>query len=337
MGQRVAEHERGSALAGFAQLVEAGSLEGRPALGRSPAAARFALRHAAADDDAHAGFPRAGDPLLVPPLQRRVGDLHHVEHPPFEVGGQVRQHGGDADEAHLPVAAHLLQGVDQAAGLALRDAGVVELHHVDAVAVQPLQADLQTAEQVVPRPLVRGRVQAGQGVGAAALGGQGELAVPAAERGADPTLGIDVVVRGVDEVDAGIQHLVEEQFRRPFIPVGFGGACQRGAEPEPGHLQAGVAEGRGGKRFHARMIHLPKSGAPFARWRGRSPVPVGFARRDPTGTGLRFCLRLCVAQQYRRRAGCQAAAGPRLSAWHTLALDLTAIHERTNTRKRWRR
>ncbi len=48
------------------------------------------------------------------------------------------------------------------------------------------------------------------GVGTAALGRQVELASPRTDVPADPLLADSVVGRGVDEIDAGIEHRVQE-------------------------------------------------------------------------------------------------------------------------------
>ena len=121
----------------------------------------------------------------------------------------MRQRAGDADEAHLAAAFHLLEGIHQPAGFTLRHGGVVELHHVDAVTPQPREAALQAPEQVVASPHVVGVVLGRTGVAAAALGGEAELAVAVADEGADAALGVDVVVGGVNEVDADVEHLIE--------------------------------------------------------------------------------------------------------------------------------
>ena len=205
-------------------------------------AAGLALRHPAADDDPHPGLPGARDPVLVLPLQGGVGDLHHVEHAPVQVGGQVRQRAGDADEAHPAAPFHLQQGVHQAAGFTLRHGGVVELHHVDAVAAQSGEASIQPAKHIVAGPHVVGVVLGGAVFGAAALGGEAELAVTVGEEGADAALGLDVVVGAVEEVDADIQHFVQELVRRLVGPMRLGRVVQCGAEAEPGHLDAGVAQ-----------------------------------------------------------------------------------------------
>jgi hypothetical protein len=63
-----------------------------------------------------------------------------VEYSPTDIGLQVRLRRGDTDPAHFSLLLHLLQGRDQAAVLALLDAGVVQLHHIDVVSSHPRQA-----------------------------------------------------------------------------------------------------------------------------------------------------------------------------------------------------
>jgi hypothetical protein len=112
--------------------------------------------------------------------------------------------GGDTDPAHLSLLLHLLQGRDQVSALALLDAGVVQLHHIDVVGSHPLEALVQAAQQVLLGPHM------GSVVGAlvaahyrtAALCGQNELIAAVRQKAADVLLAAPVVVCCVDEVDA---------------------------------------------------------------------------------------------------------------------------------------
>ena len=151
--QRVAQQERGAALPFSAELVQPRALELAPYVLGARADAWLPLGHAAARQQ----------PLRPPrppcrssphgPLQRRVGiwKTSKTPHSKYVAG---RQRRGDAQPAHLSLLAHLLERANQAAALALLHRGVVELHDVHRVGLQPAQALLQVAQHVLPGPQV---------------------------------------------------------------------------------------------------------------------------------------------------------------------------------------
>ena len=84
------------------------------------------------------------------------------------------------------------------------------------------------------------------GVDAAALGRQREFVSPRADVATDPLLADPVVGRGVDEVDAGIEHGIEESLGR-FVADHADAPSPRAAQShaavaELGDLQTGAAQ-----------------------------------------------------------------------------------------------
>ena len=144
------------------------------------------------------------------------------------------QLGGDAGPPDQAGAPHVGQRLDEPASLALLDGGAVELHHLQAVAFEALQALLDAAVEVVAGPLVDGAVDV---VGlpalrAAALGGDVELAVPVGEGAAYAHLAAEVVAGSIDEVDACVDDVVEQA-----VGVVLGDLlAEGGAVAEAGHL-----------------------------------------------------------------------------------------------------
>jgi hypothetical protein len=141
----------------------------------------------------------------------------------------------------------------------------VELEDVQVVGLHPPQAlvdrirDVLTAVIVQPgqrdpesRALARrepGHIQR-----APALGGQEELPTAAGETAADVLLGLAVVHRDVDIVDARIQHRVQDALglaggERPADARDHAAQLQR-AEAERGRPYAGPSEGAFGEVWH---------------------------------------------------------------------------------------
>src|SRR5215203_2887 len=173
-------------------------------------------------------------------LQSRIGNLETVEHAPTDIGLQVRIRGGDTDPAHLSLLLHLLQGCDQVSALALLDARVVQLHHIDVVGSHPGEALVQTAEQVLLGPNMGSVVGAlvAAYYRAAALCGQYELIAAVREEPADVLLAAPVVVGCVDEVDATVDDRLQDLLRL--------GVLDSPAAPDswPAHLHRAITQPR---------------------------------------------------------------------------------------------
>jgi hypothetical protein len=253
------------------QLVEPGVLPEVPAVPHeaAPVGARLlriligrggAARHPAADDRAGAGTRGPVDRLLVLGLQRGVGDLEHVEDAHVDLVDQVGQDAGHADEAQLALLAQLAERLDHALLLELRTRGAgMHLHQIDAVRPHAAQALLH------PRPDVLGRedvLEAAPLAGArrtpddaAALAGEKELVAAPGEVGSDQLLGGPVVGCGVDQIDAGIEHLVEQALGQVRRDGAVEAGQLHGSEAESRGLEAGAAEhGRGKRGCHAATI-----------------------------------------------------------------------------------
>ena len=182
------------------------------------------------------------------PLQAGVRYLVHIERTPTDVGLDVRQGRRTAYPADLALLLHLMQHGDQIALLALLHARIVQLHYVHIVGLHPLQALMQAAEQVLSRPYV------GRFVGitllvdhmTATFRRQIVLRAPAAQVLADELLAPAVIVRGIDEVDSGVQDRVQNRLR---LLVGDGATAPDArttylhcAIAKRSHFEAGAAQ-----------------------------------------------------------------------------------------------
>ena len=127
----------------------------------------------------------------------------------------------------------------------------VELHQVEVVRLHARQALLDAAHDVLgvktwgKRPFARRAAGCRPGPGeAAALRGEEVLGAPVRDVLADALLGDAVVDRRVDEVDAGVEHGVEDALG---LLVGDVAAARRAAQlhravAEGGDIEAGAAE-----------------------------------------------------------------------------------------------
>ena len=168
-----------------------------------------AARDAAADDDARPRVGGPGDDVLVVALQRRIRDLEGVEDAHVDLLVERRQDRGHADEAHLALVAQREQLFQRAVGVELLAAqAAVELHEVEMVGLQQAQAVLDAVADV------RGGVHVVRALGcaghAAALRCERVLGATVGDELADELLAASVVDRRVDEVDAFVEHGVEE-------------------------------------------------------------------------------------------------------------------------------
>ena len=142
-----------------------------------------------------------------------------------------------ADRADLAAADQVCQRgeglLDVSTGI-----GAVELVDVDVVGPQATQRALHRGDDPAPgRALVVG-VLPGR---AAELGGEHDV-VPASLQGlADDVLGVAVGVGGVDDVDAGVQRLVDDAGR-VLGGIAHGGGEHQGAQGVGADLDAGPAE-----------------------------------------------------------------------------------------------
>ena len=164
----------------------------------------------------------------------------------------------------------------------------VELHEIHPVGPHPPEAlldrgtDVLAAEDVLARP---GDDRAGVAIdGASALAGEEVLVAPVGDRSADVFLRRAIVRRGVDEVDAGVEHRVEDPVGLARLDVGA--AELHGSVPELGHGLTGPTERRRGNR-HAGI---------FARVRTRA----GARPKVRRATGA-FRLRVLRSRRVRLR------------------------------------
>jgi hypothetical protein len=74
----------------------------------------------------------------------------------LEIDRQMRQRGGDADESHFALLLHLFESIDQSIFLCFFHGGIVQLHNVDIVGFHALETFLQSAQQIVSCPNMRG-------------------------------------------------------------------------------------------------------------------------------------------------------------------------------------
>ena len=245
-------------------LVLGGATAGRPAPDQRPGA----------------GPGRGGDQVLVLPLDHRVGDLEHVEDAHGDVVGQVRQNARHADEPGLPLVAHRHDGLDGLLGLHLGAAGRhVHLHQVQVVGAEPAQALLDPGTDVGGAVVVRER-RPGPGwrgaEQAAALGSQEVLVAPVAQVTPDQFLAAAVVDGRVDQVDAAVQHLVEQPSRgvvhdRRAVRLA---AQFHGPVAEDGHVRSGPPQAAGLQSSCSERYPAP-GGQPRAAVPVRSRRPRG--------------------------------------------------------------
>ena len=209
-------------------------------------------------------------------FEGRVGDLVDVEHVPFEVGRQVGQGCGHADPAYFALGAHVLQRLHEFSLLTLGYGRVVQLHYVDGVDAQTVEALVEAAEGVLPGPDVAIRV-------AAAFGGEDKFVTTVAKVAADHFLAVAVVVGCVDKVDTGVEDGVELGVH---LFVGHGTAMA-GAKSEPGNFQAGTTEGCGWEDMGHREPFLvcPR----FEELCRKSQRPAVVAVKRALGTPCRGC------------------------------------------------
>ena len=150
-----------------------------------------------------------GDDVLVLALQRRVGDLEGVEDAHVDLLVERGQNGRHPDEAHLALVAQRQRLGQGALGVELLTAqAAVELHEVEMVGLQRAQAVLDARADVLGGVHMLG-AHAGAGH-AAALGCEHVLRAAVGDELADQLLAAPVVDRRVDEVDALVEHGVEQ-------------------------------------------------------------------------------------------------------------------------------
>ena len=161
-------------------------------------------------------------------LQRRVGHLERVEDTHVDLLAHVRQRPGDADEADLALVAELERLLQRAVLLELGlGEAAVELDQVEVVGLEQAQRVLDTGADV------RGGVHvlaAGAAGNAAALRRQEVLGAPVRDAAPDQLLAAPVVDRRVDEVDARVEHGVEDRSRVGLVqrPQLHGAVAERG-------------------------------------------------------------------------------------------------------------
>ena len=115
----------------------------------------------------------------------------------------------------------------------------MELHNVEIIRLHPHKAlfdprhDVVAGEDVLPSLAARRRGRADQ---TTAFAGQMIFSAPVRDVASDPLLAEPVVDRGVDIVDAGVEHLVEDGFCLGLGDV----AGTRG----PSQFHRSVAQGR---------------------------------------------------------------------------------------------
>jgi hypothetical protein len=223
---------------------------------------RRAARGAAADQRARALACGLGDEVLVLALDRRVRDLEDVEDAHRDVFGQVREDAGHADEPDLALVLEFVQRLD---GVVVRELlGArrhVHLHQVQAVGAQPAQALLNVGPDVAGAVVVRVRRRGADRdlQQAAALRSEEVLLAAAAEVAADKFLAPAVVRGSVDEVDAAVEHRVQQAARVLVIDLGSPGLSAQFHRPvaEDGDVRASPAEGSGFDR-HGVTLSQPQ-------------------------------------------------------------------------------
>ena len=171
----------------------------------------------------------------------------------------------------------------------------MDLVEVDPVGAQAAEAVLHLAHDPAPRVAELVRVVAHRAVH---LGGQHHVVAPALQRLADDLLGLAarVHVRGVDEVDPGVERAVDDRGRLVVVAFSPGPEHHR-AQAERADLHAGGSE--------VPELHCADTSAapatPRARRRER-----GLASRHAPGGGKRRGR----AEAHAARSALPAGAGP---------------------------
>ena len=160
----------------------------------------------------------ARDQLLVLALERRVGDLEDVEDAHLDVVGEVRERARHAEEADLALVAEPDISSIVPLGLHLRATRRhVDLDEVEVVGPQAPQALLDAGADVRRAVVVRdgGVASARRRRAGSRTWRRGSTRRGVRDVAADQLLAAAVVDRGVDQVDAGVEHRVEQPPGRP--------------------------------------------------------------------------------------------------------------------------
>ena len=123
----------------------------------------------------------------------------------------------------------------------------MELHHVEIVGLHALQALLDARRDIFPGEHVRAALTAGcrrRPDQAATFAGEEILVAAMADVAADALLAQSIVDRGVDVVDAGVEHCVEDGFRLALADVAAAGCAAQLHRPiaEHRHVESGAAQ-----------------------------------------------------------------------------------------------
>ena len=159
------------------------------------------------------------------------------------------QRRGDTDKAHHASRAHLLQSLHEPARLALLHRGIMELHHVDTIPAETLQAHLDAANQVVPCPFVLRIVLNAVRLGAPALRGQVELRIPMRRQPTDHLFAIDIIMSRVNKIDPRIEHTIVKSLNLIQGHSGPTRPMQCRTKPETCDLKPCSAKNHAGKFF----------------------------------------------------------------------------------------
>lgn len=210
VGERVAEDQLGTVHAGGQDVIE---FRSRPAVVQRRSldlGIGAALSDAAPDDDARPRSCGFRNPIVMFGGQAGIGDLERIEHAEVDQAGKLRQGTGNADEPNNALIAIAHQQLDQSFTLQCIGIASVELQDIQEIGLQPLEAGLDIPLEDVLVPHVANlQVILVLDVSTPALGGQVELASTRADVPADSLLADTVVGRGVNEIDAGVEHRVE--------------------------------------------------------------------------------------------------------------------------------
>jgi len=198
------------------QILEFCPLPPLPLQARLLSLRRGSLRSATTDDDACSGARRSGNDRLVFAFHRRIGNLKQVEHSHRDVVLQVGQRAGHADVPYLAGCLELLHRLECTILLqGLLRWRCMELHHIEVVGLHPLKALLDTGEDVVAGEHVRAALAAHgrSSHQTAAFACQVILGATVRDITTDPLFAHAVIDRGIDVIDTGIEHGVEDGFR----------------------------------------------------------------------------------------------------------------------------
>jgi len=157
------------------------------------------------------------------------------------------QAAGSSDESDQALVAKTQQRVDQASPLDRFSVASVELQDVHMICLQTLQAGLDVSLQDVLFPdVINLKMIVMLRVHAAAFCRQVEFVAARADVPANTLFADSIVGRGVDEVDTGIEHCVQELVRRFFAHDAHtprpGPANSHTAVTELCHFKASPAE-----------------------------------------------------------------------------------------------